>query len=181
MAKDTKNQHEPLPFTGTEHVLVKAAITLAAHIHNAWKERRPVVPPSDPLTFGVADCATGGDGHTLAIVCLNRGDHGVYLENVIVSDPADVDSTARVHTKEYSAMGYDSSSDKPVPVPLPPLLPILVPSGDTAILVVTISRLSKIRMKKKPFGKLSVSYTVVGVASVDLKKEVEFSVRPPAM
>lgn len=178
MAKDTKNRHEPSAFTGTEHALVKAATALAAHVHNAWKERRPVVPPSDPLTFGVADSATGRDGHTLAIVCLNRGDHGVYLENVIVSDPADVDSTARVQTKEYSSISL-GSSDKPVP--LPPLLPILVPPGDTAILVVTISRLSNIRMKKKPFGKLSVSYTVVGVASADLKKEVEFSVRPPAV
>ena len=176
MAKATKDQHKPTGFGGAELVLVGPAVALAKHVYDAVKEGRPALSPDAPLTFGVADSVTSPSGHCLVLMVSNLGAHGVYVEDVIVSDPADVEVTGRVRKKEHSSMSLDHSHGSDGP---PVLLPILVPSGGSVILVVTISPLSTVRMKKKPFGKLSVSYTVLGLASTGLKHEVEFSVRSP--
>ena len=176
MARSTKDQQGPTGFGGAELVLVAPAVALAKHVYDAVKEGRPAVSPSDPLTFGVADSVTSPSGHSLALKCSNLGAHGVYVEDIVVSDPADVEVTAAARKKESASFSFDTHESVP-----PVLLPILVPSGGSVILVVAISPFSTVRMKKKPYGKLSVSYTVLGVASSGLKREVEFSVRPPAV
>jgi len=172
MAKTTKDRRDPTAFTGAELALVQPAVALAKHMSDAWKEGRPVVSPSDPLTFVVSDSETNSSGHKLTLTCSNLGAHGVYVENVIVSDPAAIDATTRLH-KDPSAFG-----DRSGPLVY---LPTLVPSGATVTLKVEISPLPADRLKKKPFGELSVSYTVLGVAKSGLKTQVEFCVRPSAV
>ena len=174
MTKNAKAQNEPTGFTGAELVLVGPAVALVKHAYDAWKEGRPAVSASDPLTFGIADSVTGPSGHTLALVCTNLGAHGVYIEDVTISEPSDVEVTARVPKREAALISFDYPHESAPPA----LLPILVSSSSSVILVVAISPFSTVRMKKKPYGKINIWYTVLGVASTGLKHEVEFSVRP---
>jgi hypothetical protein len=174
MARSTEDQQEPAGFAGPE--LLAPIVELAKYVYDAVRERRHAVLPTAPLTFGVADSVTSLSGHSLKLDCSNLGAHGVYVEDVVVLDPVDVEVKFKETAREQEIAPFDFGTESVPPV----RLPILVPAGGSVILVVPISPFSTVRMKEKPFGKLSISYTVLGAAKAGLKHEVEFSVRRPA-
>ena len=161
---------------GAELVLFGPAVALGKHTYDALREGRPAVPPSDPLVFAVADSWSTGSGHILTLVCSNLGAHCVYVEDIAVAEPGNVRSTTRVPRKETETMGWHTASAKTAAPPI--ALPYPVPSAGTLTLEVTLSPFSPDKVVKKPFGKLCISYTVLGLASGPRSKTVEFAIRP---
>ena len=174
MSDDTPGREQPTAIVpGAESVLVAPAVSAAKYLYDAWKEGRPAITPSDPLTFGVASTVTETSGHTLILNCSNLGAHGVYLEGISVVEPHEIEASALV-------VPAIESINQPHFLAKDECLPILLPSGSEAVLRVRLSALPADRMQKKPYGQLSVAYTVAGVASSGLKKQVAFAIRPSA-
>lgn len=182
MPKATKNRGHAHEDTGVEVLLAGPAIAGAKHVYDIWKEGHPEVKPSDPLTFAVLDSVSQNDRHTLTVLCDNLGVHGVYVDSFTMTDPKGVDIRAKVIPMADTILeprGPGPSFDTAAPAAKKSSSPaIRIPPGKRACLEVEFGRFSPQRMEKKPFGKFEVHYTVAGVADNDLKKSVEFSVRP---
>lgn len=168
-------------FTGAElAVVLGPTVAGAKHMYDIWKEGRPPVKPSDPLGYAVSDCVTQSGQHTLTILCQNFGVHGVYVDGISVSDPKAHASTANLIPHEGTILekpkdgasystGAAGGQSKP--------LPVLIPAGEKACFQIVFPVFGPDRAKK-PYGELTVKYTVLGVANKDLHNAVEFSVRP---
>jgi len=166
--------------TGGELIILGPAVAGAKHLYDIWKEGRPLVKPSDPLGFAVSDCATQGGQHTLTVFCQNFGVHGVFVDAIFLSDPKGHASTANLIPREGTIFEKSANNASFTTGPAGGQsnpLPVLIPSGEKACFQVAFPFFAPNRAKK-PYGELTVRYTVLGVAADDLKKAVEFSVRP---
>jgi hypothetical protein len=151
-------------------------IGVSKHAYDAWKQNQPVVKPSEPLTAAIANSVNRGGTFILTLYCQNLGAHGVYLEELAVSDPKGASCGAAViavHGTFYEP-GFGGGAGERQPLPLP----ILLPAGKTVCIEASIGGFPKERLAKKPFGKLKLSYTVLGVAESGLARDIEYSVRP---
>jgi len=166
--------------TGAELIALGGpTVAGAKHLYDIWKEGRPPVKPSDPLGFAVSVCVTQSGQHTLTVFCQNFGVHGVYVDGISVSDPKDHPSTANLIPREgtiFEKPGHDASFPTGPTGGQSKPLPVLIPSGEKACFQIAFPVFAPNRAKK-PYGELTVRYTVLGVAADDLKKAVEFSVR----
>lgn len=159
---------------GAELVLVGPVVALAKHAYDAWKSGQPAVAPDDPLTFGVRSTVSNSSQHVLEIVCSNLGAHGTYVESVRVQEPDGITVVGATVIPEEGSINKPAFSSSESSIMS---LPVLVPSAARAVLKVVVSQLSPERIRKKPFGKLAVAYTVAGVARPRQEKSVEFAVR----
>jgi len=189
MTKGAKNRepatgltHEPATgyVPGGELIILGPAVAGAKHLYDIWKEGRPLVKPSDPLGFAVIDCVTQGGQHTLTVLCQNFGVHGVYVDGIFLSDPEKHPSTTTLIPREgtiFEKPKDDASFRTGAAGGQSGPLPVLIPSGEKACFQIVFPVFVPNRAKK-PYGELTVRYTVLGVADDKLKKAVEFSVRP---
>ena len=165
--------HEP-SMDGGLSVLMGPTIAGAKHVYDAVKEAQAQIKANDPLRFTVLDCQRKQDGHELQILCKNCGQHGVYLEKLVLKDPVLGSVSTSVRARDSFMSFPRSSSDHQQS----PVLPVLVPGGEEVRLAIQLLKLDPERLKRKPCGKLVASYTVLGVAETGLDRQIEFSIPP---
>lgn len=156
-------------------ILTGPLVAGAKYLYDARKDTLAQVKPSEPLRFAVLDVQRRNGVYLFTLMCRNFGGHGVYLETFEAKDPVAAKTTAsilrRSGTFYQPPIGHGSPADVPV-------LPVLLPGGEAVCIQVELEGVDAARLKKKPYGKLSVSYTVLGVNESGLTASIAYSIPP---
>jgi hypothetical protein len=103
--------------------LAAPAVAAAKHLWDAHKDAQAEVNPGNPLRFSVLRCDRKESGHDLYVLCLNRGQHGVYLERFVLMEPTlgAVSSAVTLHPNTVYSPNMRGDAEKA------PALPLLLP------------------------------------------------------
>ena len=174
-----------------EGAAVLSALAAAGKLgYNVYEGSGTAPDPAKPLLISVLATRTTEDSHDLVLLINNLGVHGVYVDDISVTQPKGVPVQAVMQKeipRDYSLLkrhpwerygtggfGYSSSTDEKNPAEA---LPIFVAANEEVCLVVQIKQFDERRLEKKPYGKLELEYAVSGVAKSGLSETIEFSVR----
>lgn len=165
-----------------EFVLPATALVSGSKFaYDVRKDMSVAQKPEEPLFVSVIGTRTINDKHELVIEVKNLGVHGVYLEAIESKDPKDVNVLTYFHVK--NADKHEVFEEKPMGMGVghpqfgKPILPTFLSPQNSQYLKVEFDKFNLERIESKPYGKLTLKYTVAGVAKSGLEIAIPFSIR----